>query len=212
MTDIKQRQQELADLEKRRQEEMQLYRDAYAESNYGMGKRRQEDVQRILADIARVYPGDRSLLDLGTGRGETCRFALEAGFAPVRGLEQVPELTGLFDGPGGLYEVQRWQADQPIPAEDGKIGHVTCFDVVEHLLEPDIHNLIREGWRVTRCTMTVSASERPSELGPGGRDLHISKRPAAAWQALFEGLTGVCWRQIGMAGGSPCFQAVKGAS
>lgn len=196
-------------IEQRRQEEMKLYRDAYAESNYGMGKRRQGDVQRILADIFRVYSGDRSLLDLGTGRGETCRFALEAGFAPVRGLEQVPELTGLFDGPGGPYEVQRWQADQPIPTEDEKIDHVTCFDVVEHLLEPDIHNLIREGWRVARRTMTVSASERPSKLGPEGRDLHISKRPAVAWQALFESLTGARWKQIGMAGGSPCFQAIK---
>ena len=196
-------------IEQRRQEEMKLYRDAYAESNYGMGKRRQEDVRRILADIFRVYSGDRSLLDLGTGRGETCRFALEAGFAPVRGLEQVPELTGIFKTPVGDYEVQRWQADQPIPAKDKEIDHVTCFDVVEHLLEPDIHNLIREGWRVARRTMTVSASERPSKLGPGGRDLHISKRPAVAWQALFEGLTGARWKQIGMAGGSPCFQAVR---
>lgn len=176
-----------------RDEEIQLYVESYENPRYGMGPRRKADVQRILADLEKG-----SLLDVSTGRGETLGFAREAGFDLVKGTEVVPSL---------LNDDVVFAQAHSLPFDDGSFGHVTCFDVLEHLVEEDIGPALREMYRVARKTVTVSASERPSVFG--NVDLHISKRPAAEWLELIRS----CWDdsavRIGNAGGSPAFQVIK---
>jgi ubiquinone/menaquinone biosynthesis C-methylase UbiE len=173
--------------------EIEHYVEAYKSRNYGMGPKRRQDVSRILNELRRG-----SILDVGTGRGETLNFAKSLGFEPVQGTEVVPELIG--------GEVVFAQAHS-LPFEDNSFDHVTCFDVLEHLVEDDIIPALKEMYRVSKSTVTVSASERSSVFG--GVDLHISKRPAAEWHRLIRD----CWdkntKRHGKAGGSPCFQVIK---
>lgn len=179
-----------------RDAEISLYVEHYKAPNYRMGQRRQDDVARILKDLRRG-----SLLDVSTGRGETLKMASTLGFGPVRGTEVVPELLN--------DDVVFAQAHK-LPFEDNSFDHVTCFDVLEHLVEEDIRPALQEMYRIARVSVTVSASERPSVFGDV--DLHISKRPAPEWHRLIRD----CWdkntKRIGKAGGSPAFQVIKYAS
>lgn len=175
-----------------REGEIAVYRAAYESPNYAMGARRRASVAAILGELV---PAGGNLLDVSTGRGETLDMALAAGFSPVMGTEVVDAL--LQDGRVVYAEAHA------LPFEDGSFDHVTCFDVLEHLLPADVEPALRELRRVAGKTLTVSASERPSAFG--GIELHISRRPAAEWEALMV----ACWghaTRIQDAGGTPCWQ------
>ena len=139
-----------------------------------------------------------SLLDVGTGGGEALDIARSAGHTP-HGCDANPKVAS---------ESVTTCAAHSLPFDDGSFDHVTCFDVLEHLIEDDIRPALREMFRVARETVTVSASERPSPDGKGG-DFHISRRPKAQWFALIRECWGEGTRIIGEAGASPAFQVVK---
>jgi len=175
----------------KRDEEIKQYVRAYKSPAYAMGRRRRDSVREVLAAL-----GGGTLLDVGTGRGETLRYARELGIKAT-GTEVVPYL---------LNERVVYAQAHALPHADSSVDHVTCFDVLEHLTEEDIRPALREMLRVARKTVTVSASER-SDVRQG-RELHISKRPAAEWLRVIS----ECWpgaRQIGLAGASPLFRAEK---
>lgn len=173
-----------------REAEIEQYVQAYQSPDYKMGVKRKLHVADVLAEL-----GSGSLLDVGTGRGETLVMAEATGLFPVRGTEVVPDLIG-----GNVVYAQAHE----LPFEDGEFDHVTCFDVLEHLVEDDLRPALAEMKRVARRTVTVSASELPSVYG--GRDLHISRRPAADWLALIREVWGPEAEQIGVAGNSPMFR------
>lgn len=180
--------------ENSRKFEIDAYREAYKDPHYGMGVRRRAHVKAMLAKLERG-----SLLDVATGRGECLKFARELGFSePIIGTEVVDDLLDV--------DVVFARAHD-LPFEDGSFDVVTCFDVLEHLIEDDIRPCLREMYRVARRTCIVSASERPGKWR-GGRDLHISRRPAAEWAELIAD----CWPGMvgfGSAGASPCFRVDK---
>jgi len=172
--------------------EIEHYRAAYQDPAYGMGKRRKLDVARILGELE---PG--SLLDIGTGRGECLAMALAAGHFPVHGTEVVKELLG-----GNVLYAEAHH----LPFPTGSHDYVTCFDVLEHLVEADIRPCLRDMYRVASRTCIVSASELESIHN--GRDLHISRRPRAQWLQLIA----ECWPgayEFRGAGRSPAFRVDK---
>ena len=158
-----------------------------------MGARRKADVVNIIGAL----PAG-SLLDVGTGEGEALAIAENAGHT-ARGCDANPKVAN--------DKVVTCAAHE-LPFDDGSFDHVTCFDVLEHLIEEDIRPALREMSRVARKTVTVSASERPSPDGRGG-DFHISKRPKAAWLRVIRECWGADAKIIGTAGSSPAFQVVK---
>jgi hypothetical protein len=173
--------------------EIEQYVKAYRQPDYRMGVRRRAAVQALLRTLPKG-----SLLDVATGRGETLDFAAAAGLGPVQGTEVVPYL---------LNERVQYGEAHALPFGDGSFDHVTCFDCLEHLVEDDIRPALAEMLRVARRTCTVSVSER-SDIRDG-RELHISKRPRQAWQALIREVWGLNARFIGNAGASPMFQVAK---
>jgi 2-polyprenyl-3-methyl-5-hydroxy-6-metoxy-1,4-benzoquinol methylase len=173
-----------------RDEEIARYAELYSGPGYGMGAKRQMAVQGILS---RLLPRG-TLLDVSTGRGETLNFADRLGFEAI-GTEVVDELL--------VPERVIFAEARKLPFANGAFDHVTCFDVLEHLVEEDVHACLAEMRRVARVSVTASASERPSVFGT--RDLHISKRPAAEWADLMAEKWGGALR-IENAGGSPCWQ------
>lgn len=173
-----------------RGEEVERYVQEYKSERYGMGARRQADVKRIVSELE---PG--ALLDVSTGRGEAMIFAAGAGHKPVRGTEAVPDLCSDSVTNALAHE---------LPHPDKSFDHVTCFDVLEHLIEDDIVPCLEHMKRIARKTCTASASARPSVFG--GRDLHISKRPDPEWDALIKSVWGENTKIIGKCGGSTCWQ------
>lgn len=185
-----------ADLQ--RNDEVLAYVDAYRDPKYRMGSRRLADMQRILGGLPKG-----SLLDVGTGRGETLAFALSIGFGPVVGTEVVPALLR----EEGSLRVTFAHA-HALPFADDSFDSVTCFDVLEHLVEDDLLPALREMLRVSRSHCVVSASEDRSLWN--GRELHISRRPKDQWLALIREAWGPSAECIGTAGKSPAFGVRKG--
>lgn len=195
-----------------REHEIGRYVKAYRSDAYGMGRPRQKAVKKVLSELP-----TGSVLDVGTGRGEALAFAHEHGHKPVVGTEVVPYLCTIRSGEDARLEFARlnylvdgevYQAPaHQLPFNDASFDHVTCFDVLEHLIASDLEPVLRELRRVARKTITVSASERSSFYGsPDGRDLHISARPRRKWLLMFRYAWGQSVREIGRAGASPLFQ------
>lgn len=157
-----------------RKKEIEHYVQAYLDTGYGMGQGR----LRAMTDILKRYQG--SYLDVSTGRGELMRVAQTFGFRPVYGTEAVPALCN--------EHVLNATIDS-LPFPDKAFDVVSCIDVIEHILEPDIVLGLKELERVTKGTLLIAAADFPDFRN--GINLHPSARPYKEWDALFrEVLTG----------------------
>jgi ubiquinone/menaquinone biosynthesis C-methylase UbiE len=172
-----------------RQTEIAKYSTAYVHSSYRMGQARYTAALRDLTGL------QGSLLDVGCGRGEVLRLALDMGMHPVSGTEVVPSLLG----PGVVYA----EAHQ-LPFPDGSVDHVTCFDVLEHLVREDTEIALLELARVARKTVTVTVADYPHVFQ--GVDLHVNRRPYPEWQRLLESLFAHLLRPLGPAGASQAWR------
>lgn len=152
-----------------RQAEIDKYSVTYRDRDYGMARTRQRDIERILKELRKG-----SLLDVSTGRGETLKLASGSGFKPVQGTEVVDYL---LKPPTVVYAEAH-----DLPFKDKSFDHVTCFDVLEHLLLDDIVPALQEFYRVARRTVTVSACDRSHVYK--GIELHVSAMPMDEWHKL----------------------------
>ncbi len=154
-----------------RQAEVQKYRDVYARhSGYRMSDGRLQAMSKLLVGLS------GSLLDVSCGRGELLTAAEQLGFGPVRGTEAVPALC---DGER-VVEAQI----HALPFAPASFDVVTCVDVIEHILEPDIEAGLRELERVTKGTLIIAAADYPDVWD--GINLHPSARPYPEWERLFK--------------------------
>ena len=154
-----------------RSAEIAKYPIAYRDPGYGMGEARRDAIGRLLA-------GRRgSLLDVGTGRGETLRLALALGFDHATGTEVVPELLGQ----GVVYAEAH-----DLPFADRSFDVVTCFDVLEHLLPEDHMAALAELRRVSRREVIVTAADYSHVFD--GVELHVGRRSYDEWDALIRPL------------------------
>lgn len=178
-----------------RQFEIDKYAVQYMNPDYRMGKSRKVHVERALQDLPRG-----TLLDVGTGRGETVTLANRYGHT-ARGTEVVPYLLK----PG----VIEYAEAHNLPYADESFDHVTCFDVLEHLLEKDIEPALREFLRVARRTVTVSAAVKSHVVN--GVELHVSAKSREAWhKQILDAWFPYAGRDYGRAGVfSFCWRVVK---
>lgn len=151
-----------------RQKEIDKYIDAYRDPSYRMGDGR----LKAMTDFIKPHGG--SFLDVGCGRGELMRVAQSLGYRPVCGTEAVPELCGEYVVEASI---------DAIPFPDNAFSVVTCVDVIEHILEPDIVPGLKELERVTESTLFIAASDFADWRN--GINLHPSARPYREWDALF---------------------------
>jgi hypothetical protein len=148
-----------------RESEAHKYALMYDDPNYGMSEDRKKAVAAILESVSRD-----SLLDVGTGRGETIQMARAAGVRLVRGTETVHDLCDR-DVVFALLP--------NLPHLTNSYDTVTSFEVLEHLLPQDVIPALQELARVARLDVIVSVCTVPDIRG--GADLHPSARSQEAW-------------------------------
>lgn len=152
-----------------RAKEIEKYRSVYSRySHYGMSDDRRDPVLNALRGLS------GSFLDVSCGRGELMQAAANMGFKPVTGTEAVPELCG--------YGVEQ-AVITDLPFKDKAFDVVTCIDVIEHVLEPDVMPGLLELERVCKGTLIIAAADYPTYWD--GVNLHPSARPYSAWNELF---------------------------
>lgn len=152
-----------------RSAEIAKYAEAYQRPGYAMGDERRAAVARILAETQRG-----TLIDVGTGRGETLAIAASLGFAIVAGTEVVPALCGAL-----VVYAEAWA----LPFADKSADVVTCFDVLEHLLPDDQPLALAELVRVGREVIVTAADYSHCE---NGVEYHVGRRPYPEWEEMMQ--------------------------
>ena len=122
------------------------------EQAYLAFERRFRGTEEEVRERIREYLGDLSgvgalgeVLDLGCGRGEALAVLAEAGL-PARGVDASAQMVararerGLRADEGDLF-------DALAAAEEGSLGAVVSFHVVEHLPPTSLDRLARLAWR-----------------------------------------------------------------
>lgn len=163
--------------------EIAKYPVAYLDDVYRMGSDRLAAVRAELAGLT------GSLLDVGTGRGETLEIARKFGLSPVTGTEVVPALLRA----GVVYAEAH-----ALPFPDGHFDTVTCFDVLEHLVAADTEAALAELRRVARRLVIVSAADFSHVVD--GVQLHPNRRPYDEWDALIRRHIGGAVTRLGRFG------------
>jgi hypothetical protein len=151
-----------------REEEASKYVDAYKDPWYRMSAHRRAMVRDILG-----LSFSKTLLDVGTGRGETLSEGRDMGMH-VKGTETVPELLG----PDVVYALL-----PELPFTDKAFELVTCFEVLEHLRPEDIVPALKELARCSSRWVVVSVCTEKDIVA--GVNLHPSARSEEEWKQAF---------------------------
>lgn len=160
-----------------REEEAAKYTQMYKEENYRMPQHRIEGITNILADLPRG-----TLLDVGTGRGETLDIAEGLGYQ-VRGTETVDYL--IESRPEKVVKALL----PTLPFQSKGFDTVTNFEVIEHLLPMDVLPALRELERVAKDRVIISAATCSDFRA--GVELHPSYRTENEWEETFKHAWGV---------------------
>lgn len=117
-----------------------------------------------------------SLLDVGCGYGNFCDAA--ALFVPrVYGLDIASVAAGeVIDNPEITY-LDGEAKDLPLP--DKAVEWITSFDCLEHCLEADVDEILKEFDRVASKGFVLSISYEPCEMN--GMPLHMTVKPESWW-------------------------------
>ena len=147
------------------------YIKLYEQTNYGQVNHG-EQAYDIVQDLK-----PSSLLDVGCGRGDFCKYIYDNICQEVYGLDfaSKPILEGptWFDG----YA-------HKIPLQDKSVDVVTSFDTFEHIPEQDIDKTFQEIKRVVKKYCVFNISSHPaSKTGLDGEDLHPTLKPQQWWNS-----------------------------
>lgn len=147
-----------------RDELIELYREQHANAQFrGLTLLR---YKHSLGNVLATYQC-KTVLDYGSGKGEAWQD---------------------WQGEFGLRHVECY--DPAVPAlailPPGPFDGVICCDVLEHLVEDDVPNVIEDLFSRARRLVWASVCCRPAKkCFPDGTNMHVTVRPLDWWQDLF---------------------------
>ena len=121
----------------------------------------------------------RSICDVGTGNGQLCLDAIDRGVPKVCGVDFASEPDG-----AGVSWLKAPAHALGLP--DNAFEWVTAFDLLEHLLEEEIPEVLDEFARVASVGMAFSIAYTKSRDVLGG-NLHATIRPKEWWLEVLNG-------------------------
>ena len=132
--------------------------------------------RKQLAQLVREHKA-KTLLDWGCGAGEAWR--------PPHKMHKDMGLRW-FDVT--LYDPAFPEHDER-PLAHSTFDGVLCSDVLEHVPEEDVDDLVATLFRHARQFVWASVCCRPAKkLFPDGRNMHVTLQPLAWWTEVFERL------------------------
>ena len=148
-----------------------VYLKLYEQTNYGQAHHGQQAY-----DIVQDF-NPTSLLDIGTGRGQFCKWIYDNVCQEVYGLDFASKPT--LEGPTWFNRYAH-----EIPLQDKSVDVVTSFDTFEHIPEQDIDKTFQEIKRVVKKYCVFNISSHPStKRGLDGEDLHLTLKPQHWWNS-----------------------------
>ncbi len=181
------------DKDEMRAKELEKYVKLYSQTDYGNLNHGKEVFQDFRFKRNLLEEGIYSILDAGCGGGSFIKDVYNLLIHQSRGRfeDKVKEikLVGLdfasIPEEGIVFNdnIQLMRGDVcSLPFEDGSFDIVTCFDVLEHLLEFDVLVALKELKRVAKRELYLKPSYRESHgKGVEGEDLHPTVKHESWW-------------------------------
>ena len=150
--------------------EQKKYLDIYDSTmDYGSGNHGKFSHDTVLA----IKPN--SVLDIGCGNGEFCKWIYDNVCNTVYGLDFASKPT--LYGPKLISEFSH-----TLPFDDNSIDLITCFDALEHIPEKYVDLTLIEIKRVVTKYCIFNIGYFPStKTGINGENLHITLNPHEWW-------------------------------
>jgi SAM-dependent methyltransferase len=138
----------------------------------GLFRGREDEIGARLAPYLEILSGRGEVLDLGCGRGEALEI-MAAGGIPCRGVDSSSEMVEVCRGKGLSAEIADLFAALS-GAEEGSLGGVVSFHVIEHLPATSIDRLVRLAWRALEPGgVLIFETPSPLSLVAGARNFWI---------------------------------------
>ena len=158
-----------------RNAELAKYESVYQIPEYRMGDARKKNA---IYDMAPFVAGSK-YLDIGCGRGEMLDYARSIRVAAI-GTEVVDALC--------LRDDVVFSYAHRLPFDQHQFDYVTMFDVLEHLIEGDEIEALKEVRRVCSKYAVLTANNEHSYHPTNGSELHINIRSYQEWDAMVRGV------------------------
>ena len=122
-----------------------------------------------------------SILDVGTGRGDFCNWAIDELCDTVIGLDLAIQPRPEFTKKNIKFITA---PAHNIPLPDKCVDMTVSFDVLEHVRPEDISKTITEMVRVTKRCMLHCVSKSPSKTAVAGKklELHLIQQHRITWR------------------------------
>jgi ubiquinone/menaquinone biosynthesis C-methylase UbiE len=122
----------------------------------------------------------QSVCDVGTGRGDFCRWVSSIGCPTVYGVDFAIEPS---KPEGDVTYINAFSHDIPLP--DSSVEYVTSFDVLEHIPVKDMNPTLDEFKRLATKGWIFSIGHHPSvSYRDNVGELHVTIRDKAWWSHL----------------------------
>lgn len=167
-------------ISKKRSEEAKKYHIIYGNGKGAKKWYGKSDHGKNFMPKLKKYKFD-SLLDVGTGKGVFPTTVIENKLCKtVHGIDIAKSVKQKTNG-----WIFKQAPAHMLPYKNKEFDVITCFDVLEHLIEEDVETALSEFARVAKKIVVLSVCFRKSINEVNGENLHATIKPQNWWMDKF---------------------------